>query len=160
MNKYYENLKFVKQKTEEYLCEIFKVYGNELILRLEEYNLLTHPDNCIKTSTATGFIMEEFIVSKLETYTYTHNGINEIKIQRMNDKPTVGSGYDCLVTYDGIYVMINVKVQKKVPRTMPLRQSISCITTMFAKTPSKKKHIWYLKYFTISDYRKLIIQGR
>lgn len=113
MNNYYEKLKFVKTEVEKYLFEIFKVYGNELLLRLEEYNLLTNPNNCIETSTATGFVMEEFIVSKLETYTRNHNGITEIKIQRLNGQSTIGTSYDCYAEYDKIFVMINVKVQKR-----------------------------------------------
>lgn len=113
MNMYYKKLKFVQAKVEKYLNEIFKVYGNELLLRMEEYNLLANPNNCIETSTATGFLMEEFIVSKLETYTESHNGVSEIKIQRMNGRTTVGSSYDCFAEYDGIFIMINVKVQKR-----------------------------------------------
>ena len=76
MNNYCEKIKFVKTKIVSYLNEIFKVYGNELLLRLEDYNLLQNKDNCIESSTATGFIMEEFIVSKLETYSQSHNNID------------------------------------------------------------------------------------
>lgn len=112
MNRYYEKLKFVGIKISQYLSEIFKVYGYELLLRLEEYNLLTNPNNCIETSTATGFVMEEFIVSKLEIYTRSHNGTDEIKIQRMNGRSTINSSYDCFAEYDGIFVMVNIKVQK------------------------------------------------
>lgn len=113
MNEYYDKLKFVKKKIEKYLFEIYKVYGNELLLRLEEYNLLSNPKNCIETSTAIGFIMEEFIVSKLEIYTEFHNGIDEIKIQRKSDSATVKTSYDCFTEYDGVFVMINIKIQKR-----------------------------------------------
>lgn len=61
MNSYYESIKFVESKLIEYLSNIYKVYGNELLLKLEDYNLLAHKNNCIETSTATGFILEEFI---------------------------------------------------------------------------------------------------
>lgn len=111
MNVYYDKLKIVKSKVNQYLREIFKVYGNELLLQLEQYNLLENPHNCIETSTAPGFIMEEFIVSKLEIYTATHDGINDIKILRLAN-PTVNSSYDCYAYYQNIFVMINIKIQK------------------------------------------------
>ncbi|WXL28759.1 hypothetical protein WG617_01860 [Mycoplasmopsis felifaucium] len=103
---------FVKDKVQTYLREIFKVYGNELLLRLEEYNLLSSDNNCIETSTATGFIMEEFITSKLEIYTQNHNSINDIVVRKLSDQSTVNSSYDCYVNYNNIFVMINIKVQK------------------------------------------------
>jgi hypothetical protein len=54
----------------EYAFNIFRTYGRELVLRLEEYNLLQNKHNCIESSTAIGFVLEEFIVSKLEMYTH------------------------------------------------------------------------------------------
>ncbi|MBQ4641928.1 MAG: hypothetical protein IJB47_04895 [Oscillospiraceae bacterium] len=112
MNEYYEKLDFVKTKVTQYLKEIFKVNGNELLLQLEQYNLLSNQDNCIETSTAPGFIMEEFIVSKLEIYTANHDGENDIKILRLANQTTVNSSYDCYTYYKGLFVMINIKIQK------------------------------------------------
>ena len=113
MNNYYKKLNIVKTEIEKYLSEIFKVYGNELLLKLEEYNLLTNPNNCIETSTATGFVMEEFIISKLEIYTKDHDGKTKVRIQRLNNLSTVNSSYDCYTIYQGIYIMINIKIQKE-----------------------------------------------
>lgn len=112
MNSYYEKIKFVKTKIVSYLNEIFKVYGNELLLRLEEYNLLQNKYNCIESSTATGFIMEEFIVSKLETYSQNHNNVDDIRIERKINRGTQTTSYDCCVTYQGVFFIINVKVEK------------------------------------------------
>ena len=112
MNAYYEKIKFVKSKVVSYLNEIFKVYGNELLLRLEEYNLLQNEYNCIESSTATGFIMEEFIVSKLETYSRSHNNIDDIRIERIVNHGTQKTSYDCCVNYKNVFFMINVKVDK------------------------------------------------
>lgn len=111
-NKYYNDISYVKQKIIKYLSDIFKVYGNELLLRIEEYNLLQAENNCIESSTATGFLMEEFIASKLETYTKEHKQKNEIKIQRI-PKATINSSFDCYAIYNNIFIMINIKVQKK-----------------------------------------------
>ena len=82
MNNYYQKLNFIKEKVINYLEQIFKVYGNELVLSLEEYNLLSNENNCIQSSTATGFILEEFITSKLELYSKDHDNKTEIKIQK------------------------------------------------------------------------------
>ncbi len=112
MNQYYEKINFVKSKVIQYLKEIYKVYGNELILELQQYNLLTNLKNCIETSTAPGFIMEEFIVSKLEIYTTNHDNQNDIKILRLDSQNTTNSSYDCYANYDGLFVMINIKIQK------------------------------------------------
>lgn len=112
MNTYYEKINFVKNKAQQYLREIFKVYGNELLLQMEQYNLLSNPHNCIESSTAPGFIMEEFIVSKLEIYTADHDGDKEIKILRTGTQTTANSSYDCCAYYKNLFIMINVKIQK------------------------------------------------
>ncbi len=112
MNTYYEKIKFVKNKLVSYLNEIFKVYGNELLLRLEEYNLLQNSNNCLESSTATGFLLEEFIVSKLKTYSQLHNNIDEICIERIKNHGTQTTSYDCYVNYKNVFFMINVKTEK------------------------------------------------
>lgn len=66
---YSEKLRYVQSKIEEYIAIILKVYGNELLLCLEDYNLLQNSRNCIESSTAPGFILEEFIISKLAIFT-------------------------------------------------------------------------------------------
>lgn len=165
MNKYYEKLKFVRTKAEKYLSEIFKVYGNELLLRLEEYNLLTNSNNCIETSTAIGFVMEEFIVSKLETYTRNHNGINEIKIERINGRSTIKSSYDCFTIYDGVFVMINIKVQKGRTANNAVA-AINILHNDYVSTNQEQEKA-YLVLKTLYDFglskndcqRKILIKG-
>lgn len=66
---YYRNLKVLQSKVENYAKQIFKAYGNELVLKLEDYNLLEDENNCIESSTAIGFIIEEFLTSKISIYT-------------------------------------------------------------------------------------------
>jgi DNA (cytosine-5-)-methyltransferase len=108
--KYYEKIKIAQEKITEYTTQIFKVYGNELLLRLEEYNLLKDENNCLESSTAIGFIIEEFLVSKLRIYTEEHKG-DELIIDKSARK-TVNSSYDCFSNYKDIFIMINVKVEK------------------------------------------------
>lgn len=163
MNAYYEKIKFVKTKIVSYLNEIFKVYGNELLLRLEEYNLLQNKNNCIESSTATGFIMEEFIVSKLETYSQNHNNVNDIRIERIENHGTQTTSYDCCVNYQNVLFMINVKVDKG------NNNAISAINILHndyvTKKPEQEKSFLILKTkyaFGESERtkeRKIIVQG-
>ena len=123
---YSDTIFFVKDEIVKYLKDIFKVYGNELILKLEEYNLLKSENNCIESSTAIGFIMEEFITSKLEIYTKNHFRKKQIMIHRVA-KSTGNSSYDCYAEYKGIFVMINVKVQKNTS----VNNAISAINILY-----------------------------
>lgn len=114
MNKYYKTICEVKKKIKQYLDTIFQVSGDELLLELEHYNLLSNKNNCIETSTATGFLMEEYITSKLSIYTSKFiNDFNEVVIMKLpDDRPTINSSYDCYAMYKDILFLINIKVQK------------------------------------------------
>ena len=112
MKTYYEKIKFVKDKTVSYLKKIFRSYGNELTLKLEDCDLLQNKNNCIESSTATGFIMEEFIVSKLEDYSRAFDNVNDIRIERIKDHGTTDTSYDCYAKYQDVFFMVNVKIDK------------------------------------------------
>ena len=107
---YYEKLNYIKNEIINYTNEIFKVYGNELLLKLEDYNLLSDQNNCIQSSTVPGFIIAEFIVSKLIIYTQNHN--EDKMIIKRPKKSTVDSSYDCCSNFMGIRVLINIKSEK------------------------------------------------
>ncbi len=112
MKTYYEKIQFVKDKTVSYLKKIFRSYGNELTLKLEDCDLLQNKNNCIESSTATGFIMEEFIVSKLEDYSRSFDNVNDIRIERIKDHGTTDTSYDCYAKYQDVFFMVNVKIDK------------------------------------------------
>lgn len=98
-----------QRKIEEYVEQIFKYSSNELILRLEQLNLLNNKNNCLESSTAFGFIIEEFLVSKLDEYTISHDGVKDYRVQRP-DKPITHSSYDCVsIIHDNIRALVNVK---------------------------------------------------
>lgn len=113
MNEYYEKIKFVKSKVISYLDDIFKTYGNKLLLKLGDYNLLQNDNNCLKSSTAIGYLIEEFIVSKLESYTDFFDNVNDIRIYRIINRGTQNSSYDCYADYKGVFFMINVKSERR-----------------------------------------------
>lgn len=111
---YFDNIKDFQNKIETYCRDIFKVYGNELLLRIEELNLLSNEDNCIESSTAIGYLMEEFLVSKLEIYTESHKLPKDYKIIRHKNSSTVKVSYDCIATIkNNIRALINIKADKK-----------------------------------------------
>lgn len=109
MNDYYKRSKRFQEKLIEYTKNIFKSYGKELVLRLEEYNLLQNKNNCIESSTAIGFVLEEFIVSKLEMYTKCDE--EEYRIDRFIGATTTES-YDCFSRTEKTKYMVNVKAEK------------------------------------------------
>ena len=164
MNAYYDTLKAVKARIEHYLTEIFKVYGNELLLRLEDYNLLTNVNNCIETSTATGFIMEEFISSKLEIYTKNHGGKSEIKIERNSQNATVNSSYDCSALFDKIFFMVNIKIQKEGSNNNAVAAINILHDEYVVQNPSQEKAYMLLKVFydfgqsKFDENRKILIK--
>lgn len=111
MNDYYNKVLDFENKLKEYSETIFRVYGKELVLRLEEYNLLQNKHNCIESSTATGFVLEEFLVSKLEMYTHCGDK-SEYVIDRF-EEATVRKSFDCFCTKDGVRFLVNIKAEKK-----------------------------------------------
>lgn len=109
MNTYYQKTLDFQEKLKHYAWNIFKTYGRELVMRLEEYNLLQNKHNCIESSTAIGFVLEEFIVSKLEMY--THCGSEDYVIDRFTGA-TASESFDCYSIKNGTKFMVNVKAEK------------------------------------------------
>ncbi len=109
-NAYLESIKDFESKLIEYANCIFKAYGKELVLRLEEYNLLQNKHNCIESSTAIGFIIEEFVVAKLEMFTHCDDSSKYV-IERFVGS-TSSESYDFFSESGGIRFMVNVKAEK------------------------------------------------
>lgn len=110
-NEYYQKTLDFQEKLQLYANTIFRTYGKELVLRLEEYNLLQNKHNCLESSTAIGFILEEFLVSKLEMFTHCEGENTEYIIDRFKGA-TTGESFDCYSLKNGIKFMINVKAEK------------------------------------------------
>lgn len=110
INSYYYSIKDFEAKLRQYAMYIFRTYGRELVLRLEEYNLLQNKHNCIESSTAIGFVLEEFIVAKLEMYTHCDDDA-EYVIDRFVGG-TTSESYDFYSESGRIRFMVNVKAEK------------------------------------------------
>ncbi|MDR3310517.1 MAG: hypothetical protein LBS90_04145 [Oscillospiraceae bacterium] len=109
-NAYYAAIKDFQEKLARYAAEVFRNCGGELPLRLGDYNLLAHKQNCLESSTAFGYIIEEFLVSKLEIYSQSHTG-SDCVIRRADGSATASS-YDCFSYFGGIKALVNVKADK------------------------------------------------
>lgn len=108
MSKYYNEIMSAKAKILAYTKKIFQLYDNELMLLLEDYNLLHNKNNCIETSTVVGYVIEEFLVSKLENFTK-----DEDYLIYKNNVPAQRLSYDCLCELkNNILCLINIKVSK------------------------------------------------
>lgn len=109
MSSHYSKLQEIQKFIEECVTQIFKVYGNELELKLEDYNLLANEKNCIESSTSIGFVIEEFVVAKMEKYTGSNNKNKQIV---RDSGSTTTSSYDCRLPWMNINTLINIKAQK------------------------------------------------
>lgn len=90
-----------RHKVESCLNGIFASSEKELFLALEGESLLDDECNCLESSTAFGFLLEEYVVSKL---------CKELGIKRTGGG-TATTSYDCSGETDGkTRVLINVKV--------------------------------------------------
>lgn len=71
---------------------------------------MQNENNCIESSTAIGYILEEFIVSKLEIYT---NCDKEKYIINRDSGATTKNSYDCHSFKNNIKYLINIKSEKE-----------------------------------------------
>lgn len=109
INNYYNLITSYKSTIINDILTIFRVYGNELLLRLEELNLLNDDNNVIETSTALGFVIEEFVVCKLQIF---YRGKKDFHFCRPNVSSTTRSSYDCFIKDNNLLTMINIKAEK------------------------------------------------
>lgn len=109
-NQYFQKARAFQEYLKKCSESIFRTYGRELVLRLEEYNLLQNKNNCIESSTAIGFVLEEFLVSKLEMF--THCDESDYVIDRFVGA-TASESFDCFAKKDGTKFMVNVKSEKQ-----------------------------------------------
>ncbi|MDO5564179.1 MAG: hypothetical protein Q4F88_03015 [Eubacteriales bacterium] len=154
MNKYYETICEVKKKIKQYLDTIFQVSGDELLLELEHYNLLSNKNNCIETSTAIGFLLEEYVTSKLSIYTSKFkNEPNEVVITKLaNDNSTLNSSYDCYAKYKNILFLINIKVQKNTSHNYAVAAINILYNDYVVEDPDQEKAYLILKtHYSFND---------
>ncbi len=151
MSLYSDKCAYVGNQVWQDATNIFNVYGNELILRLEEYNLLTHPNNCLESSTAPGFIIEEFLSSKLEIFTNARAQNNLTTPAKQNNfiiQRAIGAtsfSYDCFCNYGDTLFMINIKAEKSGSNNNAVAAINRLYTDYCCNEPKQEKAFLVLK---------------
>ncbi|MEG1146886.1 MAG: hypothetical protein RSE21_05585 [Bacilli bacterium] len=156
-------MKFQKEII-SFIEKILDMTGKNLILKIENLNLLSDSNNCIKSSTAIGFCMEEFVVSKLVDFTKEHNDIDNAKILR-NASSTQNSSYDCYSNFANHLFFINIKLDKNSNNTN--NNGVAAIQKLYNDyvelNPEIIKHYMILKLHysldVINNERKIIINS-
>lgn len=108
-NKYFEKAIIFKNKLLDAIKEIFYSSGNEILVRVEDINILQRKNNSIESSTAIGYLLEEYLISKLSLYLKTKNV--GIKINETNFS-TQNSSYDFSSNFKEDFFMINIKANR------------------------------------------------
>ena len=147
-NKYYNIALDFKKKLEETISIIFKTYGNELLLRIEELNILQNKHNSIETSTAIGYLLEEFIISKLEIFISASKNF-EFDITR-NKQSTQNSSFDFTSMYKNNYFLINLKAEKNANNAVA---AINKLYNDYVKD-NIEKHFLILKINYLIDFSR------
>lgn len=116
-NGYLSAIKQFESKIKSYVDAILLRYNYELQILMANYNVLARENNTIESSTAVGYLSEEFIVSKLiETTSKNGSKPGEFRILP-NDAATAEVSYDCNSRIKfgekDIFAMINIKVEKE-----------------------------------------------
>nr|WP_307937137.1 hypothetical protein [Mycoplasmopsis bovis] len=65
MNNYSEVAIELQSKLEEAINNIFEITNNEISINVEDVNILQRDNNSINSSTAIGYILEEYLIYKL-----------------------------------------------------------------------------------------------
>lgn len=141
MNKYVLNAIKYKEDVISIFSNIFCKSNNKLTLSINDYNLLSDSLNCIKSSTAIGFCLEEFIVSNLVKFS---NGL-----VKKCFNPTQKSSFDFYSNINNELFLTNLKVQKKDGNKIGYNNAVSAINALYKDyvldNPNVIKHFFILK---------------
>ncbi|QBF34807.1 hypothetical protein EG856_02690 [Mycoplasmopsis phocirhinis] len=104
----WKDLKEIKLFLNKELNNIFKIYGYEIEIKAEDLNLLKSRNSCLRSSTAIGYILEEFIYQKFKNIFKNEKDVNIFRSSYSTQK----SSYDFLITKKDYDLLINVKSDK------------------------------------------------
>lgn len=144
MNEYYNHIQNFKELLEDYIDNLFSVYEHELELKLANYNILTRENNNIESSTAIGYILEEFVIAKLNSFT----------LQKRNAKfivypaESAHQSYDCFAEYEGIRFLINIKSSKNSNDAV---SAINKLVTDYCGDDSPKSFVVLKIYYSFAN---------
>lgn len=107
---YYDIIQDFKELLVDYLDNIFAIHNHKMSLQLQGINVISRPGNKLESSTATGYILEEYAIAALSDYT-KHKQNSKLLVLPAE---SAHASYDCYCIYKGIKFIINFKCAKGV----------------------------------------------
>lgn len=161
MNNYSEIAIELQSKLEEAINNIFEITNNEISINVEDVNILQRDNNSINSSTAIGYILEEYLIRKIEQYLSSPDCHLEFSMKPNNKANT--SSYDFSLVYKDHLFYINLKANRNV------NDAIATINRLYSDYVEYegKNPLHYLVFKTnydidkskISNQNKIIIKG-
>ncbi|MGZ9800658.1 UpaP162 family type II restriction enzyme [Mycoplasma sp. AC1221] len=143
------------------LHNIFKVYKYQIQVNAEDLNLLESKNSTLRSSTAIGFIIEEFVYQKLK------NVFCDFVVNIYRESNTTTQSYDFILDFSDVMFLVNIKVENNTSKNNAVA-SINKLLLDYYKFIKQGKNFFYLiikiKYKTlnvkpeISYYDKIKIE--
>ena len=99
---YYDIIQDFKELLVDYLDNIFAIHNHKMSLQLQGINVISRPGNKLESSTATGYILEEYAIAALSDYT-KHKQNSKLLVLPAE---SAHASYDCYCIYKGIKVSL------------------------------------------------------
>ncbi|WP_235750746.1 hypothetical protein [Mycoplasmopsis agalactiae] len=100
MNSYFEVAVEFQCKLEAIINDIFETTNNEISVSVADINILQRDNNSINSSTAIGYLLEEYLIRKIEKYISSTNC--HLKVLMKNNSKANTSSFDFSLAYKGI----------------------------------------------------------
>lgn len=97
MNNYYKIAIKLQKLLSEVIQEIFSYKNNELEIKVEDLNILQRENNSVSSSSAIGFLVEEYLIINL--LNYFNSSKNDKQIIMNINKVTNKNSYDFSIKY-------------------------------------------------------------
>ncbi|MGZ9413793.1 UpaP162 family type II restriction enzyme [Mycoplasma sp. AC157] len=153
-NNYWEKSQEFLHFIEEQISKILDLTNNKIELKANNVNLLNNENNCIESSTAIGFLIEEYISSELERI--TNHPLSIYKIRKI--KQTQNSSYDFYCENENDIFVVNLKVAKKINDAVAAIKQLKTDYKSLVQT-KKQVHFLVLKFnysFEVENNNKFV----
>ncbi|UKS54438.1 UpaP162 family type II restriction enzyme [Mycoplasma feriruminatoris] len=122
MNNYYKIAIKLQKLLSEVIQEIFSYKNNELEIKVEDLNILQREINSVSSSSAIGFLVEEYLIINL--LNYFNSSKNDKQIIMNINKVTNKNSYDFSIKYKEHLFYVNLKSNKTNNRTIAAIQKL------------------------------------
>nr|VZK65620.1 hypothetical protein MF5292_00798 [Mycoplasma feriruminatoris]VZR75764.1 hypothetical protein MF5294_00797 [Mycoplasma feriruminatoris]VZR98449.1 hypothetical protein MF5293_00793 [Mycoplasma feriruminatoris] len=122
MNNYYKIAIKLQKLLSEVIQEIFSYKNNELEIKVEDLNILQRENNSVSSSSAIGFLVEEYLIINL--LNYFNSSKNDKQIIMNINKVTNKNSYDFSIKYKEHLFYVNLKSNKTNNRTIAAIQKL------------------------------------